>query len=180
MKNLAETVATPMINGVFIVSIPKHITMVLAPGGIVDFNHNGFDRKIGSVVAVIKAGRIEAISEISQVGQQTNRPGRPVSEVPLNKIPHSGIHGHARIAKMIFAAKIRNIESLVGPQRMNIEKCGQLLKIKIHKKQPILKYVRPGPETPMPYSAFICRTRYHDNVFPKCLQTDRALFTPSS
>jgi hypothetical protein len=180
MKNLFETVATPMINGMFVVRITEHITMVLPPRSIVDFNHNGFDCDIGSVVAVIKAGRIEAISKISQMGQQTNRPVRSVPDVCFNKISNSGIHGRERIAEMIFPAKIRNIESLVGPQRVDIEKRGQLLKIEVHKKQPILKHVRPGPKAPMPYSAFIYGTLYHDNVFPKCLQTDRALFTPSS
>jgi hypothetical protein len=113
MKNLFETVATPMINGMFVMRITKHITMVLPPGGIVDFNHNGFNPDVTSVVAVIKAGRIEAISKISQMGQQTNRPVRSFPDACFNKIPNSSIHGRERIAKMIFAAKIRNIRSLI-------------------------------------------------------------------
>jgi hypothetical protein len=65
MKILVETVASPMINGVFILTITEYITMALPPGGVVDFNHNVLDTDIGIVVAVIKTGRIKAISEIS-------------------------------------------------------------------------------------------------------------------
>jgi hypothetical protein len=65
MKIFVETVSTPMINGVFILGITEYITMVLPPGGIVDFNHNGLDPNIRSVVAVVKTGRIKAISKIS-------------------------------------------------------------------------------------------------------------------
>jgi hypothetical protein len=50
---------------VFILAITEYITMALAPGGVVDFNHNGLDPDIGIVVAVIKTGWVKAISEIS-------------------------------------------------------------------------------------------------------------------
>lgn len=102
-----------MINWVFILVIIEYITMALPPGGIVDFNHNGFNPRIRSIVAVIKTSRIKAISKIPQVGQQSNRPGRSFPKVRLNKISNSSINGHRRIAKMIFAVKISNVPSLV-------------------------------------------------------------------
>jgi hypothetical protein len=49
----------------FIVNITEHIAMVLPPRSIVDFNHDGFDPDVRSIIAVIKTGRVKAISKIS-------------------------------------------------------------------------------------------------------------------
>ena len=62
--------------------------MALSPGCIVNFHNDGLNRGVRRIVAIIEAGRVKTIAQISQMGQQTNRTVRSTAQSVFNNIRH--------------------------------------------------------------------------------------------
>ena len=125
-----------------------------------NFDNDGFDRGIGRIVAIIETGRIEAVAEVSQVGQHTDRSLRSLTEMFPNKLRNGLGERNFRIPEMIPAAEAGQIEAFVCPQWMNMKKGRQLFQIEKHEKQAILKHVGSRPESPVPDRALVYATMH--------------------
>ena len=86
MKDFICRVPAPVLHGMKVVRFTEHIAKMLPPGGIVNFHDDGLNRGIRRIVAIIETGRVEAMTKISQMGQQTNRTVRPTAQTVFNKI----------------------------------------------------------------------------------------------
>jgi hypothetical protein len=49
--------------------VVEYVTVLLAPRGIMHFDNNRLDMLIFSIIAKVKADRIEAVAKITEMGQ---------------------------------------------------------------------------------------------------------------
>jgi hypothetical protein len=131
----------PVFHGVLILVGTHYITVTLPPGCIVNFHHNGFNLLIGSIIAVIEAGRIETMSKVPQMRQQPYRAVSPFPQMLFNQVAHRLVQWYFRIAEVIPAAKSGQVKLFNRPQRMKIKQFGQFGQIEKHEKQAIPKFV---------------------------------------
>ena len=59
----------------FAVSCIQHIAVPLLPRCVGDFRHNGLHLGICLVIHIVKTHRIEAVTEVTQVSEQTDGAG---------------------------------------------------------------------------------------------------------
>ena len=71
--------------------VMHHITMLLAPGGVVDLGDNILDSAARFIPAEIKTDRIHAIAEVSKVREQGDRPLRSTPPFAFNQRGDRGL-----------------------------------------------------------------------------------------
>jgi hypothetical protein len=148
--------------------------MLFKPWCIVNLGHKALELAVHGVIAIIKTHGIEAVPEVSQMSQHSNRALWAPAQFFFHQIPDGPIEGDVRLPEVIFSAKIGQIDVLCGPERMYVKHIGQFRQIKVHQIEPVLKYIdnrcKPSvPDPSMVYAAFhikgsfrrICTQRAH-------------------
>ena len=96
----------------------QNIAMLFAPGGVVDLGHDGFEGLSAWVVAVVEADGVEAVSEVGELREQSDRSFGAVSGHLLDEGSDGTLEAFARVALMIAAAEVRQAGAFDGPERV--------------------------------------------------------------
>ena len=86
-----------------VIGLGQNVTVLLAPGGIVDFGNNDLDLVTGFVEAVIETDRVEPVAEIAQVGKESYRSLQCHAGFICNQPAHSCRQFDSLVAEMILA-----------------------------------------------------------------------------
>jgi hypothetical protein len=104
MKNFAKLITLPPFGRMLIELLSQNVTILFAPGGVVNLSHYGLHLFIGFIVAIIETNRIEAIAEIAQVSEHANGTGRPLPQSFVHKVPDGSLQWNSWISQVISTA----------------------------------------------------------------------------
>jgi len=180
MEILAMLITLPPSHRVRIQILAQNVAVFLTPRGVVDLCHDGFHLLPARVITVIKTDGIEAIAEISQVGKQPNRSGGSIAQPLLDKVSDSLIDRDPRVAQVVLAAEISEVNPLARPKKLPGKHFGEFGQVEKHQEQAIPKTILDRLETAVTNMAFVNAAIHDHRVFPKFLHTASALLTPSS
>ena len=93
-----------------------HIAMLFVPGSVIHLGHDCLQRLSIIRVAKIETDRIHPESCVTQLSQQTDRPGRSHVQFLLDQITNRLIERNQRIAQMIFATETQQGCSACRPK----------------------------------------------------------------
>jgi len=180
MEILGMLISLPPSHRVRIHILAQNVAVFLTPRGIVDLCHDGLHLPAALVITVIKTDGIEAIAEISQVGEQPNWSRRSIAQPFLDKVSDSLIDRDPRIAQVVLAAEISEVNPFARPKKLPGKHVGEFGQVEKHQEQPIPKTIVDRLETAVTNMAFVNAAMHDHRVFPKFLHTASALLTPSS
>ena len=138
------------------VVLPAHrenVAVSLVPGRIGYLGHQIFQRFAVLREAVVAGDRVHNEPEVPEVGQQSNRPARPLPGHLLYPVVDRLFQGHGRVAEKILAAKAGDRRPAGGPPWHSVEQTGQLIEIKVGHKHPVAESVVVGTEAPVRHPA---------------------------
>ena len=150
MEGLGKPVWFPTPARVLIHAFRENIAVLFSPRGIVDFGHGGLHVPVLPVVKVIETDRVEAMAEIAQMGQESDRTPGSTADPLLDEIPHGMVQGYTGVPQMIPSPQVGQVNPIHRPEPCSPEKTRQLLKVQIHHEQPVLEVVLHGRESPVP------------------------------
>jgi hypothetical protein len=168
MEILAMLIALPSSHRVLIQIFSQDIAVFLTPGGVVDLCHDRLYFLVTVVITVIKTDGIETITEISQVGEQSNRPGRSTAQSLLDQVTDRLIHRDLRVAQVVLTAEISEVNFLAGPKTLPGKKVGEFGQVEKHQEQPVPKTILDRMETAVTHMAFVNAAMLDHKLFPKC------------
>ena len=67
----------------------QDVAVLFAPGSVIYLAYHRLDAPIGSVEAIVKADRVEAVTAVAQVSQQADRPVGIASALVFDQLPHA-------------------------------------------------------------------------------------------
>lgn len=154
MEVLPKAIVLPRL-GSIVQALGKHIAVAFMPRRVVHFGNNSLYVPVGWVKAVEETHGIEAMPEVSQVGQHADRPARIESCILADQAANRTVDGVAGIAKMVPAPQIGKVPAVNRPKPASLENSAQLSQIEIHHKESILKDILDRPEPSVTHLSLI-------------------------
>ena len=112
---------------------------------------------VGWVKAVEETHWIEAVPEVSKMGQHADRPARTEFCILADQAANRIVDGVAWIAEMVPPPQIGKVGPVNRPEPASLEDPVQLSQIDVHHKKSILKNILDRPEPSVTYLSFIDR-----------------------
>jgi hypothetical protein len=110
VEDLGKTKASPGRARVLVHSVMEHIAMFFTPRGVVNFRYNGFHTTIFPVITEVKAHRVEAVTEISKMGQESYRAAGTLTRLFFHQVPRGAVQGNEGIPEMVPSPEVGEID----------------------------------------------------------------------
>jgi hypothetical protein len=88
----------------------EHIAVLFPPGGVVNFRYNGFHTTIFPVITEVKAHRVEAVTEIPKMGQESYRAAGTLTRLFFHQVPRGAVQGNEGIPEMVPSPEVGEID----------------------------------------------------------------------
>jgi hypothetical protein len=136
-------------------SLAQHIAVLLAPRAVVDLHHHGLPTAVISIIAVIGARGVEAMSKISQMGEKANRAGWTIPQPSLDKLSYRPIQRDFRVSEVVSSPEVGDVCAVARPQPSAPEKVRQFLEIQVHHEESVLKGIDHRGKAAMTHPALV-------------------------